>query len=345
MTPDQLVRDPLYQINLVLWMLTPSSGTSIEPVLYRAGFTVHQIEAELRLPLRLSSALQEVGIVASSNISPDLLLKGQEKEYLIVECKAAMFGDGDDRAQRQARALLLQEPIVLCDGLSLQPGAVAKTHLLYLTAHDSNHDQLAGLAKLDDELRKAKFSTTKHGLLKLRVKGNRVVIDSSGLPLALQRVASDGVLAVHELADEDPRPLYRIAWMPGSESDRDEYNQQQFAKRILAAAAMQIARTKVGKKQGKAVHLPIEPILNEITSGFFAKWKKRDEKRVVQEKAIEILRIQISKFRQALRISDGSGVAFYLPDRTVQTEVVEGLNRWNNAEYPTDIQTPLFPQG
>lgn len=189
MTPEQLVRDPLYQINAILWMLTPSSGTSIEPVLYRAGYTVHQIEAELRLPLRLASALRDAGIAASSNVSPDLLLKGHEKEYLIVECKATMFGDGDDRSQRQARSLLLQVPIVLGDCLSLQPGAVAKTHLLYLTAHDSNHDQLAGLAKLDGQLKKAKFSTTNHGLLKLRVTGSRVVIDSSGLPPALQRVA------------------------------------------------------------------------------------------------------------------------------------------------------------
>lgn len=342
MTPENLVRDPLYQINLILWMMTPATDVEIEPVFHRAGFDVFQIEGELRLPLKLAADLKQKNIEASSAVVPDLLLRGKQKEYLIIECKAALFGPGDGGPQRQARALLLQTPDVMTESLSLQGGAIARTHLLYLTAHDPRHDQITALATLDEELRAVGAATAPVGLLALKVASDTIVIDATALPPSLQTYAKNGSLAIQRLPakDTDPRPLYRIAWMPGSEKNEDSYNQEQFAKRILASAAMQIAKARLYKS--KAVKVQIEPILEEATSGFFKKWKKREETKLVRARALEILRIQLGKVRQALPTADGQAIEIYIPDRAAQEEIVEKLRDWSTTDYPLDVQQLLF---
>src|SRR5260370_6812551 len=138
-------------------MLTPSGepdkkkhgaaddNVNVEPVLYRAGYTVQQIEGEVRVPLRMMGALKQKKIEANAAACPDLLLSGKRKSYLIVECKAALFGAGNGAPQRQARTLMLQTPTVLTETLTMQPGAETSSHLLYLTAHDDQRDQLGSL--------------------------------------------------------------------------------------------------------------------------------------------------------------------------------------------------------
>jgi hypothetical protein len=338
---EELVRDPLYQINLLLWMLTPSTGSGVDPMLHRAGFTVHQIEGDVRLPLKISAAARQKKIEVNNTAAPDLVLSGKKKAYLIIECKAAVFGPGDGSAQRQARTLLLQTPVVLTESLSFPPGAVATAHLLYLTAHDPKHDQLASLQSISEELRTAGFSTSPLGLLALRVNEATIMVDAA-VPSSLQSGITNGSFVVQKLSqpDIDPRPLYRIAWMPGSEKEKDPYNEEQFAKRVLASAAMLIAQAKLYKS--KAVRLPLEQVLDDVTSGFYKKWKKRAEAKLVRARAAEILRIQIGKVRQALLTADGQAVEVYVPDRAAQEEIVEKLRDWNTADYPHQVQHLLF---
>lgn len=342
MTPEKLVHDPLYQLNLILWMMTPAADVEIEPVFYRAGFEVLQIEGELRLPLNLAATLKQRQVEVSNPVVPDLLLRGRQKEYVIIECKASLFGPGDTGPQKQARALLLQTPVVLTDSLSLQGGAIAATHLLYLTAHDPDYDQIAALTTLDDQLRAAGATTTPVGLLALKVTDETIVIDATALPASLRAHATNGVLAVQRLPpkDTDPRPLYRIAWMPGSEKQEDPYNQEQFAKRVLASAAKQIAKARLYKS--KAVKVQIESILEDATSGFFSKWKKREETKLVKARAIEILRVQMGKVRLSLPTADGQSIEVFIPNRATQEELVEKLRDWSMGDYPIDVQQLLF---
>jgi hypothetical protein len=103
---------------------------------------------------------------------------------------------------------------------------------------------------------------------------------------------------------------------------------------------MQVAKARLYKS--KALKIQIEPILDEATSGFFRKWKKREETKIVRARAMEILRIQLGKVRQALPSSDGQAIEIYIPDRATQEDIVEKLRDWSTSDYPVDVQQQLF---
>jgi hypothetical protein len=114
--PADLIGDPLYQVNLLLWMLQPSTGRPVNPLLQNAGFRLWDIERERPLPLDLASRLQTDGLAVRNPVAPDVLVDSPDKLFLTLECKRSMFGSQpqpgmSDGAIRQARSLLLQAPL------------------------------------------------------------------------------------------------------------------------------------------------------------------------------------------------------------------------------------------
>ena len=51
-TTTDLVSDPLFQLNVLLWLTQPlPQGSALVPLLYQQGFTVYAISPALALPL------------------------------------------------------------------------------------------------------------------------------------------------------------------------------------------------------------------------------------------------------------------------------------------------------
>ena len=135
--PDELIGDPLYQVNLLLWMLQPSTGKPVASIFYDAGFQLRDVERELPLPIELLLQLQSDGLAVRNPVAPDVIADSPGRVFLLLECKRSMFGSQSaagmsDGAQRQARSLLLQVPSIHASALGLQTQDVHATHLIYL---------------------------------------------------------------------------------------------------------------------------------------------------------------------------------------------------------------------
>lgn len=167
--PDALIGDSLFQTNLVLWMLQPSGGPPVRPVLRDAGFSLRAIEPTLGLPIPLAGQLQARGIAFADPVSPDVMLQDANQGLVLVECKRSLFGsslaDQCGSAQKQARSILLQTPANVASALGLTLKNVADTRVIYITCRLHYDDQGGGLTCLSQSLKRAGLDIAPVGLL------------------------------------------------------------------------------------------------------------------------------------------------------------------------------------
>lgn len=315
--PSELIADPLYQVNLIIWMLQPSTGTPVNCILHAAGYKLRDIEPPLPLPLELANKLQEDGIRFANPVSPDLLVESSAKEFVPIECKRTMFGSQPQEGQgdsqiRQARSLLLQTPPVLADALGLQHSDIRSTHILYVSRDDPSKPQTAGLSELSSELQSSGYRTAPFGL-RLKISGNAVVVvggyEPGSIPPGIGSQISTSGVEVHELGDgsTDPRPLYLIPWMPGSVIPTDDYSEAAFGNRMLLAAAAVIGPCRPPCD----VRLDIEELLREATQGLYTKWRDKQVRRALKDNSKKLLKRHIERSAsgvvlQALASPNGS---------------------------------------
>jgi hypothetical protein len=352
-SPSQLIGDALYQVNLLLWMLQPSTGAVVNPLLQKAGYKLVQIEPEFRLPVELVNQLQTDSIFTRDPVCPDLLINSPTNDYVILECKKKMFGSQpqpgmSDGQIRQARSLLLYIPQFLASALSLQPKDVTSTHLLYLSQHEPPISQTQGLKELATDLTTKAYKTISFGLLGLSVEGNAVAMRgnySPGvLPSSLMRQLGKNDLTVHEIIDDktDPRPLYYLPWMPDSAADNDTYSQQAFANRILASAVTVIGPAKPPCE----IALDVEQLLLSATSNLYDRWRNRDIRKRLRDRTKELIKKTLRQSSPDLELISlelpARGWKFEIIDQKIQSRIIEGLRKGEQRDWNMPVSRGLF---
>src|SRR6266581_3195760 len=121
----ELIRDPIFQLNVLLWLAQPlPSGDAITPLLHSGGFEV------------------QVGV------RPDVILaKESSGKFAITECKGSSFGSGSSTAH-QARTLLALAGPRCHEVLGLQPQAVRESTLTYLLPSSQRPAMRATISEL-----------------------------------------------------------------------------------------------------------------------------------------------------------------------------------------------------
>ena len=352
-TASDLIANPLYQVNLVLWMVQPSTQLPIKPILYQAGYRLHDIEPELPLPLDLAGSLSDKNLEISDPVSPDVVLDTPKQEYVLVECKASMFGGPRPNEKacsqvRQARALLVLVPKVLASTLGLQPADVAESKLVYLTRHDPEVPQGKGVGEVGKELESQGYATVDCGIVGLTVTKKGIELTkckgASQLPSPIKRQLTDDV-QVHETEgkDVDAHMLYYLPWMPGASNVKDKYGQAVFGSRVLAAAAEIIGplRPPCDAK------LEVDGVLSRATMGVYDKWHNKAIRRALREDARNLLKTELIRHVDKSHVCaidhTGRGWSVAIADVATKSKIVEGLRKWRfDEEWSKPLEPSLF---
>ncbi len=344
---EDLIADPVYQINLCLWMLSPSGNAGVEPLLWDAGLRLRAIEAPLSIPLEVRSLLADLNIRISDPVAPDLILHDGQGCIVLLECKASMFGGevtGSDSPHRQARALLLQVPEFLADALALPRQQVPQSHLVYLTREKAGISQTEGLQRIAADLISHELRVVPFGMLGLKVSGPSIIIAGGYSPGTLPqtlatRVSASGVKVHDSEPETDPRPLYFIPWMPGSESSRDSRGQEIFGNRVLQATAARIGQCRPPVD----LELDLDEILNEATWSCFERWRNKDAARSLRKNAKKLIRDTVSS-RVVLAGELGSHLIYMkIPDKDSKEKLIEAFRKWEAIRWnESDPQGELF---
>ena len=109
MNNELLIRDPVFQLNLLLWMAKeqPADSYRVRPYFFEHGFKIIYIEKPFPLPQETAVAAQESGLSISIAPEPELILgRNDDGKALYFEAKADSFSSASTNS-KQARGHLL----------------------------------------------------------------------------------------------------------------------------------------------------------------------------------------------------------------------------------------------
>jgi hypothetical protein len=219
MKNDALIRDPVFQMNLLVWMAKeqPAQGYRIRPFFHELGFQIVYLQQTFAFPEETLQAIQQASMDIAANPEPEMVLRHSDKKRaLYFEAKGNSFSP-DSTTSKQARGHLLA-----CGPAFAEVMEPLKQALLcYLLPADKRDAMANCLAALATELRGSKLKPGSHSVHGLSVNGTDLSYSwDDGFKIHCG-LAADSVVVLENLQeDTDPTPLLLVY------ADDDSPNEQ-----------------------------------------------------------------------------------------------------------------------
>jgi hypothetical protein len=277
-TPDEILRDPLFQLNALLWLSQPLPTTyEITPLLYEQGFTVYSLSPLFGLPPDLQLTAQNAQINMQRVARPDVVLRHEgDHKFAFTECKASSFSVESSTA-RQARTLLVIAGPRSAEILGLGIDQVSSSLLAFMVPENECEQSNQTLRELcleldENHLPIGQFCTL--GLL-LTKSDISIVVDNVGGEFFKISPGSYPFIRLDQ--DTDPRPFYFIPYDPDVSQSRRE---EAFCKRILFERIHSAIVAAVGRANPPVKLLLKSPeILNDAMFGVYGRWENRESRK------------------------------------------------------------------
>lgn len=203
---EKLVKDPVFHLNLLLWMTMeqPLDSFRIYPFFSQHGFRIIYIEKPFMLPEEIQARIMGSGLDISGNPEPELILGNQTgKKALYFEAKANAFSPGSSNC-KQARAHL-----IACGPAFSEVMAPLELALLcYLVPDESRNPMFECLRYLSDELDERGLHTGSFSCGGLKIDDNRLVYTWDESFKKYLNIKEDSILLMRDLENDiDPSPL------------------------------------------------------------------------------------------------------------------------------------------
>lgn len=118
MKPDDWIRDPVFQLNLLVWMSKeqPQEACCVRPLFHEAGFEWMAIEQPFRFPVETAKFIDEINEKGEIRIhphpEPELVVKrSRDQAALYFEAKSNSFGAGSSTSSQGRGHLVATGPV------------------------------------------------------------------------------------------------------------------------------------------------------------------------------------------------------------------------------------------
>lgn len=211
MATPSLVRDSLFQLNVVLWASLPQPvDAPITPVIRNLGYSLWSIEQPLEAGLPMLARLKDTELDVGTNPTPDVVLRHEDTDtFVLIECKPSSFGLGSGRAP-QALGLLVAGTDL---GSRLGMSGTPLGELCYVVPGEDAARIDSTLTTLAQELTSRGLSACPSGPLGISIKADGTYL---GLPTEpngraqLPRALTPEQNVIKSQPGEEPRPLYIV---------------------------------------------------------------------------------------------------------------------------------------
>jgi len=356
---NELLKDPLFQLNAVLWLSQPlPEEHEISPLLNRQGFVVYAIAPLLSLPPDLRLEAQTARISMKEGVRPDVVLTlEKDRKFAFIECKASSFSTESLKSEKpdQSRSLLIIAGPRSAEILGLPAGQISSSLLGYVIP-ETEHDLMTQtLVKLQKELHSSRLPVGQFTVLGLLMRDVDVSIVVNDLGSNFFALTSGTNPFLKREPDTDPRPLYFIPYDPdliGQQTDEEKL----FCKRVLFERMLSTIITAVGRANPPTeVPLKSRDVLNDAMFGMYEHWENSDSARHMRKlcsqfmdalmKAVESVAPGIMAFQP----KEGWGLS--LKDQDQQEKIIDALTRFScesldlRTEPPPDLFDDLEDGG
>jgi hypothetical protein len=347
-TKTDLVSDPLFQLNVLLWLTQPlPEGSHFVPLLYQRGFTVYAIAPALAVPPDVFLAAQGTTVSIQQNGRPDVVLTHEEeRKFAFVECKASSFGPGV-KAAEQARAFMLMAGRA-AEVLGLAASQVTDAILGYMVPESQKVSLQQTLVALARELTANKLPAGRTTVLSLQASAEELMLsmDAAGSTFFSLPVASYPILKL--LPDTDPRPLYFIPYDPDVDQSAHE---RLFCKRVLFERIHSAVLVAIGRAN-PPVTLTLLPndLLNDATFGMFSLWQNRESashmRALCRQLLWKLAKAVNGEISETFSYEQQPGWKVSLPDADRHERVVDAVSRFSceKMDLFADPERDLFEE-
>jgi len=269
MVDSTLTRDNLFQLNILVWASFPHPiDAPVTPVLRNAGYILWSIERPLNAGVAELARLRKTTEIQPNPVVDAVFEHARTNTYVLVECKPSSFGVNSEWAP-QARGMIVAGGNA-ASRLGLSVGAVAE--LCYLVPADDAQATDTTLATLAAEVSGQRFVACPTGSLGLSIKADGAYLGLLSQPRGVAQmpqmlIPEQRVIAVR--ANQDPRPLYIIPWIPDVV---DDTALEAFKEKLRAQLLSWLGKASIGGQ----VTLQFEDLLYEVSRGIFRIWRDRD---------------------------------------------------------------------
>ena len=346
-TLNELVSDPLFQLNTLLWLTQPLPRVAnIRPVLWERGFVVHAIAPQLTLPPDVRLVLKDSGFPHQDSFRPDVVVRRErDLRYGMVECKGKSFGTQSSTAE-QARTLVIAAGPRLAEILGLQPSDAQRSAAVYLVPVSAAPQMRQTLGLLEEELHSLNMRSGQTCILGLEPASDALFLNSD-TPASDFFDLPEPRVAFLTLEDtNDPRQLYFIPYDPDccQSPEEGEYCKRGLFERIQA--------TILGAA-GRAVP-PIdvvfaaEPLLNSAMLGMYGVWENLESakhmRRLVKQLLGKLAEVVCGEIRDAFAYVRDKGWVLRIDDESARERICSALAKFSceTMDLRRDPEPGLF---
>ena len=349
LTESDPTRDPLFQLNMILWLTQPLPiDASIEPLLYNRGFTVYAISPLLTVPPDVRIVAQEAEVMLQDAVCPDVVLSNEiNRKYSLIECKASSFSPSSSSAE-QARSLFTVSGSRVAEVLGLVPDQVSESLLVFGTRDSERNRFEPSLSSLLSEIKAKRLPAGDFSILGFLLAGDVISIttdDKGAMFFGLQTGINK--FAQHE-SGTDPRPLYFIPYDPDIDQSAQE---RAFCKRVLFERIHSSIISAVGRAN-PPVHLTLDSksMLVDATFGMYGLWQKKESAKHMKclcREFMDALSLAINTVIPGIIIYvQGQGWKISIQDQDQYEKVLDALASFScdSLDLSTIPQPTLFDE-
>lgn len=345
---NELCKDPLFQLNLAIWLAQPQiEHFHIHPLFYKSGLSIYSIGPLLALPPDIRLAVSEK-LDCQEGARPDLVLETKAtKKFCILECKTSSFGPSSTKPASQARALLLIAGPILSEVLGLGTRRQNEGILCYFSGSNQIKMMENTLGILAQEIDGIKLESGEYGCFGVKLEQSTILLEySDRIKKFLNFIEDSPVKILTFEAETDPRPLYFIPYDPNIQQTKEE---QELCRRILFERILSYIISKIGGVTiPSSIIFAIEEILNSATFGVYEVWEDNETKkhirRLVREFLEDIRSRMDEELREHINYESKRGWTFNLKDTETYEEMLKQISKFKpeTLDLSKELQPTLF---
>ncbi len=285
MQTEKCLHDPVFQLNLLLWMVKdqPSENYRIRPIFRELGFNFLYIENPFPFPETLINAIKESEIDIVQRPEPELLLKDEKNnKALYFEAKKQSFSSNSN-ASRQALAHLIATGPIFSEVLA----PLRSCLLCYVIPEEYREKMSECLVELSESLTENNFHPGKFSMHGLSYHDEKIFYSFDAEFEKFTKFTENECVLMENVTDEtDPSPLLLVF----SDEDCSNKDDRDFYRRIIIE---QVRANLLCELHSLSVDSPYEMTADKLLEktsggvfGFLGRQRQRSLSKLINKKIL-----------------------------------------------------------
>jgi hypothetical protein len=332
---DDLIRDPVFQLNLLLWMAKeqPSSAYIVKPVFFENGFRLLYIQQPFAFPQETINTIDSSDLDISKHPEPEVLLsRSADRRALSFEAKAESFSSGSTTA-RQARGHLLAAG----DAFAEVFAPLESCLLCYVLPEGRRDLMVECLAELAGQMTERDLSVGQWSVHGLSIDDGDLLYGWDDPFKQHSGIAEDFVAVITGLSeDTDPSPLFLVYTV----EDYPDTENQNLLRRamvnqihaVLVCALNALSPTVEYERTAEA-------ILTEMTDGvyeYIGRERQKQMRRLVRQNVFRrIADFAKDRFEDIVSLQSGA-LRIRFPTQERKSSFLDWFEDFNRTSFSPD---------